>query len=292
MTGHDATRLDLMRRDKTFPLLTAEVNPMTDLTTTNRRALAHHEKTIQRGLRTFCEVGAALLQIRADNLYAEFGTFEHYCRDRWDFSKTHANRLIDAAVVVTHLTPIGVIPGSEYTARPLTIIRDRDGVIDLKQVEGVWSAAVSEAKERGATLPTAANVEELVTRWKESQRAKDVEPAAADVEPVDDEQPDEPTEQLPIDKDVDPVAGECPNCGSHERGYDRECAKCREPAWDEDGEEESGEDEEEEPPGNPAFEALKEVIVAWRKLYPDVDDATSAAMCENVADQIREAMNS
>ena len=46
--------------------------------------LAECEDVINRGLATFVEVGNALLRIRDERLYrAEFGTFEAYCRQRW-----------------------------------------------------------------------------------------------------------------------------------------------------------------------------------------------------------------
>ncbi len=259
---------------------------MTTLTATNRRALAHHEKTIARGLRTFCEVGAALLQIRADDLYAEAGTFEAYCKDRWGFSKTHANRLIDAAVVVTHLiplTPIGVTPGTEWAARPLTLIRDEEGAIDLRRIEGVWSTALSAAQAWGAERPTTADVEELVQRWKANLRAKDIEPVTAD----DEESDEEPAgEQLPMDDTVDPVDGECPDCGCYERDDDGGCSECREPCPN--GEDDPDE-EEETTPGNAAFAALKETVRTWQRKHR-VSDDKAAAMCENVAVVIRSEM--
>src|SRR5262245_29388958 len=73
------------------------------------------EAIIEHGLQTFVEVGAALFEIREQRLYREqgFTTFEEYCRKRWQWSKTHANRQIQAAEVAHNLTPIGVIPKNE-----------------------------------------------------------------------------------------------------------------------------------------------------------------------------------
>jgi hypothetical protein len=51
---------------------------------------------------------------------ASYRTFEDYCREHWQFSKAHANRMIDAAAEVTNnLTPMGVIPTNERQLRPL-----------------------------------------------------------------------------------------------------------------------------------------------------------------------------
>ncbi len=61
------------------------------------------------------------MEIRDSRLYREqgYGKFEDYCRERWGWSKTHANRQIQAAEVVGNLTPIGVIPANEAQAREL-----------------------------------------------------------------------------------------------------------------------------------------------------------------------------
>jgi hypothetical protein len=83
-------------------------------------ALAECEAIIERGRDTFIEVGNALLWIREERLYrAEFGTFQEYCEAKWQMSKTHANRLIDAAEIADNLTPTGVTPSSERSSRPL-----------------------------------------------------------------------------------------------------------------------------------------------------------------------------
>ncbi len=78
------------------------------------------EEIIRQGWDTFLEVGRALTIIRHKRLYRNrFETFEEYCRQKWQFSKTHANRLIEAAAVAAALTPIGVKLKSESQARPL-----------------------------------------------------------------------------------------------------------------------------------------------------------------------------
>lgn len=55
--------------------------------------LAECEGIIRRGIKTFVEVGDALLTIRDQRLYREqFKTFEAYCREQWGFSRSHADR--------------------------------------------------------------------------------------------------------------------------------------------------------------------------------------------------------
>ena len=81
--------------------------------------LAALEGIIETGMQTFIEVGEALLEIRNDRLYREqgFATFESYCRERWQWSKSHVNRQIQAAQVVQNLTPIGAKPQNEAQAQ-------------------------------------------------------------------------------------------------------------------------------------------------------------------------------
>ena len=63
-----------------------------------------YESIIERGLKTFVEVGGALLAIRESKLYRqEYGTFEEYCQERWGLKERQAYRLMDASAVVAHL---------------------------------------------------------------------------------------------------------------------------------------------------------------------------------------------
>lgn len=83
--------------------------------------LAALETIIENGMRTFIEVGTALLEIRDRRLYREqgFTTFEDYCLKRWEWTHRHVNRQIAAAEVVRNLGPIGPKPLNEAQAREL-----------------------------------------------------------------------------------------------------------------------------------------------------------------------------
>ena len=92
----------------------------TTLNEAERRERSEREEIIRQGWNTFLEVGCALTTIRQKHLYRDrYRTFEEYCRQKWGFSKTHANRLIEAAAVAAILTPIGVKLNSESQVRPL-----------------------------------------------------------------------------------------------------------------------------------------------------------------------------
>lgn len=102
------------------------------------------EKVIERNLNAFYEVGKALLTIREERLYrVAYGTFEEYCRDRWQMSRTHANRLIESSRSVENLAPIGVIPTFESQTRPLASLSP-------EEQREVWKEAVETAPESRA----------------------------------------------------------------------------------------------------------------------------------------------
>jgi hypothetical protein len=87
------------------------------------RRLARLEAVIEKYRRDFYAVGKALNEIRDGRHYQKlsFTTFERYVNVRWDISKSHAYRLIEAFSVMENLSPIGdVLPKNEAQARPLT----------------------------------------------------------------------------------------------------------------------------------------------------------------------------
>jgi hypothetical protein len=58
------------------------------------------EQIINNGMMTFRKVGQALCKIRDDRLYkSSHKSFEAYCNDRWNFGRSYAARLIQAADV-------------------------------------------------------------------------------------------------------------------------------------------------------------------------------------------------
>ena len=118
----------------------AEIVQM-ELTVSEQTALAQCEDVIARGLRTFVDVGEALLTIRDRGLYRDYGTFEQYCRDRWGFVASRARQLIAAARIVSNVeTVTNVTPGSEGQARPLMSLGP-------EQQREAWAWAVETAPE-------------------------------------------------------------------------------------------------------------------------------------------------
>lgn len=122
------------------------------LTKSEQQLLHTAEATIKKGAEAFIEVGEALMTIRDKRLYrAEFSTFEEYCRRRWGFSKSSANRYIAANTVVGNLQDIDpkVLPAAESQIRPLTLLKPAEQ-------KKVWKRVIEEVKQ--THRPLTANI--------------------------------------------------------------------------------------------------------------------------------------
>lgn len=129
---------------------------METLALSERAQLEQLESIIERGLKTFVEVGNALLVIRDGRLYRqEWGTFEDYCREKWNLSKPYATQLITASQAVRNIETVAiatVLPATESQARPLTALDPTDQPI-------IWQRAVETAPNGKVT---AAHVQSVV----------------------------------------------------------------------------------------------------------------------------------
>lgn len=165
-----------------------QTHQVTFLSVEEQHELERCEVVIKQGLETFIEVGQALMTIRDKRLYrATFGTFEDYCRDQWGIHRGTAYRMIDAASVISNLSPVGdKLPQSERQARPLT-------KLEPELQREAWAEVVH---DNGPEI-TAAKVEEVVERWipandklrelKEENRPSIFNPAPRPVEQLVDE---------------------------------------------------------------------------------------------------------
>lgn len=120
--------------------------------------LEQHEATIERGLKTFVEVGRALQAIRDERLYREqYDRFEDYCQERWGWSRQRAYQFIDAAETTGRLTTIvDTHPATESQARPLT-------QLPPEEQADAWEEVVTEAEETGEKI-TARKVQQVVAK--------------------------------------------------------------------------------------------------------------------------------
>jgi len=142
---------------------------MTDLITLDERSRLYQcEEIIERGLNTFVDVGNALLDIRDNRLYRqEYHTFEDYCKERWNFVRRQADRLIEAAETVENLRPMGLIlPTNERQTRPLTSLEPKE------QVEA-WKRVIETTPEGKITAAVVLKAAKEVEREKRQERRQD-----------------------------------------------------------------------------------------------------------------------
>ena len=136
------------------------VNARSALSLTEQREFTDCEAIIEKGWETFVEVGRALARIRDKKLYrSEHDTFEAYCREKWQYAKSHVYRLIGAAEVLTCLSPIGDIPVPSHEAQVRPLIG-----LEPEKALAAWKRAVEKA--HGAMI-TAKLVKEAVAEAAE-----------------------------------------------------------------------------------------------------------------------------
>jgi hypothetical protein len=138
--------------------------------------LASCERTIERALVAYVEAGLALDTIREGRLYreADFDNFEAYVKTRWNWSRAHAYRLIEAANVHEELydqlragpvSPNGDIPPlprNEAQARELATVADKPAAL----VEA-WQVTV----EKHGPEATARQVREVVAEVMPAEKS-------------------------------------------------------------------------------------------------------------------------
>ena len=143
----------------------------TALTTIETTNLTYYETVINRGLKTFAEVGNALMVIRDARLYRDgHKTFEGYCKERWGMSKPYATQVIGAAKVLENLKTVAIatMPQTESQARPLAKLPAAD------QPEA-WARAVEHAEDEGRNV-TANDVERAVVEILPPKQKEVIDP--------------------------------------------------------------------------------------------------------------------
>ncbi len=135
--------------------------------------LAELEHVVATGIATFVAVGVALAEIRDARLYrAGYGTFEAYLEDRWEFRKSQAYRMIEAANTVAILSPIGDTPAiaNEAQARAIKPVLDQQGpaaaavVLRRAAAEGPVTAASITRKAEAITVARVSPPRRTMTR--------------------------------------------------------------------------------------------------------------------------------
>jgi hypothetical protein len=108
--------------------MTAQVQLPEPLGEVERSQLAELEGIVKDGRQAFLAVGNALCEIRDRRLYrATHGSFEDYLRERWDISRAHGYRLIEAAHIAGVVSPMG--DNGDWRAR----LRVEQGLVEEAQ---------------------------------------------------------------------------------------------------------------------------------------------------------------
>lgn len=128
-----------------------------------RTRLAELEPMIDQGLKTFVDVGAALLEISEKRLYREtHPTFAEYVEARWKMTAARAYQLAEAAEVVKALPPkMSTMVDNERSARELARVPEekRAQVVETAAANGpvtakaIKEAAVEVCKDPGEDTP-------------------------------------------------------------------------------------------------------------------------------------------
>lgn len=122
-----------------------------------RRRLQSLEQTIEHNRKNYAEVGLALAEIREARLYRfDHPTFEEYCRARWNWSRSYAHRVIDAALTVAALPP-DQRPETESQARELARVqpeRRAEVLAHARACGKLTAAAIRQAAEALCAAPT------------------------------------------------------------------------------------------------------------------------------------------
>lgn len=160
----------------------AEVETLQPLSRVEARRLKECETVIERGLDTFYDVGNALSEIRDSRLYRmQYGTFEDYCRQRWDMSRPRAYQFIDAAAVINNLSTMVDTPGNERQARELA-------PLDEVAQKAVWQIALNTAvkNDEGKPLVTAGHINSVIKTISDIVDCGGVDDGSGETKPLGD----------------------------------------------------------------------------------------------------------
>jgi hypothetical protein len=142
-------------------------NSTTTLARHERTELQQREAVIERGRRSFYEMGEALRAIRDSRLYREtHERFEDYVEERWEISRSAADRLIQAFSVVKSLPALGEgvpAPANEAQAAALASIPE-------STLPDLWQRVTDRARELGTAI-TAKLVKRVVEEHEAALKA-------------------------------------------------------------------------------------------------------------------------
>src|SRR5436309_3357243 len=133
---------------------------ITPLTQQERIRLRSLVQTIERGMSTFLEVGAALIELRSSRLYREtHSTFESFCRDQFGLARSTCDSVIRSASVAQTLKENGIELAptiTEATIRPLTALPSPE------LQAATWKLVEAASPKCGPTQPVASKIARVI----------------------------------------------------------------------------------------------------------------------------------
>ena len=141
----------------TVDITAITVQESKELTTDEERERHRLELKVELG---FQEAVKALKELRDKKLYrSTHQTFEDYVIGRFGMQRAHAYRLINAAVVIENLSPIGdILPMSDSQCREIAKLPS------FEQQRKAWRQTLAGT---GGKMPTIKQVKSIVERLKE-----------------------------------------------------------------------------------------------------------------------------
>lgn len=151
------------------------------------------ERIVEAGLQAFHKAGLALETIRDQMLYKfKWVSFEQYCEQRWNMSREHAHRLMQAANVCRNLAGLEPLPSNEAQARvlaPLPPEQQRQvweqakdalpiGNITAEQLEEVRDQVAPSRKKSRRKKPKAITLKGKGWKLVLTRRAAELDPVA------------------------------------------------------------------------------------------------------------------
>lgn len=119
----------------------APAAPALELSESEQARLGELEQTVRVGLKTFVEVGAALLEIRDQRLYrAGYASFEEYCRQELGFSRQRGHQMIQAAEVSTMVD----VPNEAQARELVPLVDDPPALLEALAEAGQDGPATAE----------------------------------------------------------------------------------------------------------------------------------------------------
>lgn len=143
--------------------LSDELNPaLLPLSDAERQELAECEAVIERGLRSFIEVGTRLAQVRDGRLYREtHPTFEAWLQERWGLARSRGYQLMTSASVAVAMSKIldAPVPVIESHAAALAGLEPEVAAELYRVAEGrgkVTADGLREVRRQYERVPVAA----------------------------------------------------------------------------------------------------------------------------------------